>query len=363
MEAGRGSCFVDVGQGASNIILLGQRRAIVIDAGGRRAATVIRLLQHFQVETLTRLVITHNHDDHSRGASELLSAYNRRIEEVWFLHDDVLRRSLFWKRVNEEVNRGNLQRHQLLRLERGRSPVTVYRDGRVYLDILAPDFIQNLQAVEDRNANSSSGVLILGGGSGRVIFAGDSTVPEWRGLMARRKRPFKCDILTVPHHAGAVWQAKRSDETPEAFQDRVGADLDWLYSRAIQADRGVVSVGTNNQYKHPRPEVMAALRRAKVLPVCTQMTRQCATNLEEQRRRSLPLIFPSRSVLRRDVNGRGRSRNVACAGTVLVEFRDDGVVVQRLADHQAMIDRLADHHGGTPMCRPLGTPATLPTAG
>jgi beta-lactamase superfamily II metal-dependent hydrolase len=349
-------CFVDVGQGSSNLILLGRKRAIVIDAGGRQSGTVIRLLQHFQIESLTRLIVTHNHDDHSRGAANLLTAYSRRIEEVWFLHDDVLRRSLFWQRITEEVQRGNLTRDQLLRLERGRAPVTVYQDGKVYLDILAPDFIQNVQAVEDRNANSTSGILLLGGGPCRVIFTGDSTIPEWRGVMdpQRRKRPFTCDILTVPHHAGAVWERQQPGETEVAYRARIGTSLDWLYSSAVRATLGVVSVGTNNQFRHPRPEVMEALRRASVVPVCTQMTRQCTPDLEAQRARSLPMVLPSRSVSRRDVNESGRSRNVACAGTLLVEVQAGGYVVHRYADHQDLIDNLVTAHGVTPLCRPPG---------
>jgi hypothetical protein len=93
-----------------------------------------------------------------------------------------------------------------------------------------------------------------------------------------------------------------------------------------------------------------------VVPICTQMMVQCATDLEAQRGQSLPLMLPSRSVLRRDVNKRNRSRNVACAATVLAELRDEGVVIQRLADHQAMVDRLVTRHAGTPLCR--ATPAT-----
>jgi beta-lactamase superfamily II metal-dependent hydrolase len=355
-------CFADVGQGSCNVILLGERRAIVVDAGGRQVATVIRLLQYFYVESLVRLVVTHSHDDHSRGAAELLTAYSRRIEQVWFPHDDVLRRSVFWERVTEECERGNLHRTQLLRLERGQRPVTVYRQEGMYLDIIAPDFIQNLQAVEDRNANSTSGILLLGCGSRRVIFAGDSTIPEWQGLMERRKRPFKCDLLTVPHHAGGVWERQRAGEARPAFEARLRADLDWLYSSAVMTNYGIVSVGSNNQHKHPRPEVMGALLRAAVVPICTQMTRQCASDLEAQRGRSLPLVLPSRSVLRRDVNERSRSRNVPCAAMVLVELREEGVIIRRFADHQAMIDKLAAHHGGTPLCRPAAPPAPAATA-
>lgn len=354
-------CFADVGQGSCNIILLGERRAIVVDAGGRQFTTVLRLLQYFHIETLPRLVITHNHDDHSRGAAELLTAYSRRIQQVWFPNDDVLRRSIFWKRVTEELARENLHRTQLLRLERGQRPVTVCREAGMYLDILAPDFIQNLQAVEDRNANSTSGILLLGCGSRRVIFAGDSTIPEWQGVMERRKRPFECDLVTVPHHAGAVWERQRAGETKRAFEVRIQKELHWFYSSAVKANLCIVSVGSNNQHRHPRPEVMAALLHAGIVPICTQMTRRCATDLEAQRGRSLPLVIPSRSLLRRDLNERNPSRNVPCAATVVVELREEGIVVQRFADHQTMIDRIIARHGGTPLCRP-SIPLPPPTA-
>jgi hypothetical protein len=124
-----------------------------------------------------------------------------------------------------------------------------------------------------------------------------------------------------------------------------------LYSQAVKAEYGIVSVGTSNQHKHPRPEVVAALRRAGVVPICTQMTQQCCSDLEAQRGRSLSLVLPSRSVMTPDVTDSNRSRNVACAATVLVELRDNAVVIQRFADHQAMIDRIHTNHAGTPLCR------------
>jgi hypothetical protein len=175
--------------------------------------------------------------------------------------------------------------------------------------------------------------------------------------MQRRVRPFKCKILAVPHHAGGVWLRQVKGEAQTVFEARVRTDLDWFYSQAVNAEYGIVSVGTSNQHKHPRPEVMGALQRANVVPICTQMTRQCCADLEAQRGRSLPLVLPSRSVMTRDVSDSNRSRNVACAATVLVELQDAAVVIQRFNDHQDMINRLANPHGGTPLCRPTAPAA------
>jgi beta-lactamase superfamily II metal-dependent hydrolase len=344
-------CFVDVGQGTSNVILLGDRRAIVIDCGGAQAETVLAVLRRFQIDTLTRLIVSSSQDDHSRGAVAVLTAFRGRIEEVWMLDDVGRPTSLFWQRVREELQAQRLERHQIRLLVREDRPRQIYRDERVLLSLIAPDCVTSFRAVDDRNPNFTSAVLVLKRGRQQVLFAGDSTIAEWQDIMQRRSRPFKCGVLVVPHHAGGVWLRQQSGEAQVAFQARVRAELDWLYSRAINAEYGIVSVGTSNQHKHPRPEVMAALRRAEVAPICTQMTHQCCADLEAQRGRSLPLVLPSRSVMSRDVTGSSRSRNVACAATVLVELREDSIVIQRLADHQTMIDLLHTSHGGSPLCR------------
>jgi beta-lactamase superfamily II metal-dependent hydrolase len=344
-------CFVDVGQGTSNVILLGDRRAIIIDCGAAQAETVLAVLRRFQIDTICRLVVTHSHDDHSRGAAAVLTAYQGRVEQVWMLDDVRRSSSVFWLRVREELRATRLDRQQIRLLVREDRPKEVYRDGEVLLSLIAPDSVTNFQAVDDRDPNLTSAVLILKKGKRQILFAGDSTIAEWRDIMARRSRPLRCDLLAVPHHAGGVWRRQQSGEPQADFDARVRADLDWLYTAAIRAGHAVVSVGSSNQHRHPRPEVMAAMRRAGIVPICTQMTRQCAADLEAQRARSLPLVLPSRSVLRREVTGANRSRNVACAATVLVELSDQGVVIQRFADHQAMIDRLVTQHAGTPLCR------------
>ncbi len=344
-------CFVDVGQGTSNAILLGNRRAIVIDCGGAQAETVLALLRRFQIDTLTRLIISHSHDDHSRGAAAVLTAFQRRIDEVWLLDDVHRPESLFWQRILEELPANRLDRRQIPLLVREDKPRQIYRDERVLLSLIAPDCVTNLRAIDDRNPNFTSAVLILKRGKQQILFAGDSTIAEWQDIMQRRNRPFKCEVLAVPHHAGGVWLRQQNGEDQTAFEERVRAELDWLYSQAINAEYGIVSVGTSNQHRHPRSEVMAALRRAEVVPICTQMTRQCCTDLESQRGRSLPLVLPSRSVMTRDVTGSRRSRNVLCASTVLVELRQDTTVIQRFVDHQTMVDRLHINHGGSPLCR------------
>ena len=246
-------CFVDVAQGAASVILLGSGRAMVIDCGGRQARTLQALLTRFGVQFLERLVVTHNHADHSAGAAHILTAYRRRIGQIWMLYDTVLTGSHFWDRLNEEQGAGHLRRDQLRRLECQAGQYEIYHDNEVLLSVISPDLLGNLHAVRDGNPNATSGILVLKHASRQVVFAGDSTIEEWRVIHENRGgQPIRCMLLTVPHHGGRIWEPRRSNESDVAHDARVAAELDWLYTQAIIAEVGVVSVGTSNSYGHPR---------------------------------------------------------------------------------------------------------------
>ena len=344
-------CFVDVAQGSASVILLGGGRAIVIDCGGMQARTVISLLNRFRVSTITRLIVTHNHADHSGGAVALLTAYQNRVDEIWMVYDTVLDHSVFWQRIDEDVTAGRLTEEQIFRLEYRNGPTEIYRGEGMLLAAVAPSMIGNLRAVRDANPNATSGVLVLKRDGRQVVFSGDSTIPEWQAIRQRLGRPIKCLLLTVPHHAGKVWEEQRPGETDADFTARVRAELDWLYTDAVNAEVGVVSVGTSNSYRHPRPEVLDAFRRSGGTVFCTQMTSRCDRDLETQRRRALPLLLPSRSSTATQRTGRGVSKNVACGGTLVVEFVAGVVTILRLAEHQAAVSRVPHVAGQRPLCR------------
>lgn len=343
--------FADVAQGSAAVVLLGDRRALVIDCGGRQSRTVIELLSRLSVESIPRLVVSHNHDDHSAGAAALLTAFRSRVEQVWMLHDTVLVGSLFWKRVNEEVTGGRLRRDQLVRLERRNTPGLVYNHGGVRLAVLAPDLMANVAGVQAANPNATSGILVLQRGQQQIVFSGDSTISEWQVVHALRPQPITCLLATVPHHGGKVWGDRRPGEDEAGYTARVGAELDWLYTSALRPRVGVISVGTTNSHKHPRPEVVDALRRNGTTPICTQMTRQCEPALEDQRRRALPLVYPGKSTPALDRNDNGRSRNVACAGTIVAEITVGRTIIHRLGEHQGVISDIPHVPGQGPLCR------------
>ena len=106
------------------------------------------------------------------------------------------------------------------------------------VDILAPDACASGTASD---ANNDSIVLRVSVGDDTVLFSGDAEEPS-QERMLEQGVPLDADVLKVPHHGG--------DTSYEPFFAAVGAEL------------AVVSVGQPNDYGHPVPEVLAAVRAA-----------------------------------------------------------------------------------------------------
>lgn len=332
--------FLDVAQGTCQIVLLGGRRAIVLDCGVPNDRLVLQFLRRLGIEYLDRLIVSHSHSDHIGGAVSVLGEYQDRVDKICFVQDDQFLASSFWRRISELLRAGTLTRDQLIRLEATNEPQLVWTDiaRSARLRTYSPTAAENLLAQDARQQNPTSAVLFLDVRDQRVIFAADSEVGQWREIRQRSGRRMECGVLAVPHHAG------RAHSSPE--------DLAWLFDEALDAEVAVISVGTSNAHGHPRQDVVSALTARGARVLCTQITRRCHNNLEALRPAVLrPVLYPGKSSATRDVTRAGNSRNVACAGTVRVSLSPAGLNVERLAVHQRAVDELAAAGPVCPLCR------------
>lgn len=332
--------FLDVGQGTCQIILLGARRAIVIDCGPTKNRTVLHFLKRMDIDQIACLVVSHSHKDHSGAAAAILGEYQDRVERICFVQDDQFLKSPFWLRISDFLKADILKKDQLTRLEAAGRPQLVWEDGthRARLRTFSPLAAENLLAQEAGKQNPTSAVLFLDVGTCRVIFAADSEVSQWKEIRRSAGRRLRCDVLAVPHHGGATASTE--------------AELVWLLDEAIQADVAVVSVGTSNTHGHPRADVIESLTSRGVCVMCTQITRKCSDDLESLRPGVLqPTTILGRSSSGRDVTRSGNSRNVACAGTIRAVFTAGNLAIDHLGDHQRAVDALATRVNGHPLCR------------
>lgn len=337
--------FLDVGQGSCNVILTGNRQAIVIDTG-RRFTELEKLLDTLGVNRISCLIISHLDTDHCGGAPGLITSFRNRIDHVYYPNDYRTKETRLWQTIRTEIKAGHLNATHLYRLERDEKPRQIWCSSTLQaeLKLFSPTFSENQDTLDKNDANASSGVLVLHVGNHTIVFPGDSSLEQWKRIYEERGTSLDCDIVAIPHHAGIIWTNRIKD-------DALKKELNWLYQDALRPRHAVISVGTSNGDKHPRPEVIDSLKSLSVPVLCTQITKQCCAKLETLRPGLIPLNNLGRSSPVSQKTGSGKSKNLACAGTVVAEISPTDVTLKRLLQHQSAVDLLRSSGRGSPLCR------------
>jgi competence protein ComEC len=141
---------------------------------------------------------------------------------------------------------------------------------------------------------------------------GDLEYPGWLALKTKYPE-VKCDALKFPHHGGA-WEELQTDD---------------LLS-TVKPSLVVLSVGSDNTYGHPGPEVFTSLqKRSDIRLLCTQATDSCMAKGSVQNEVTT-ISAKFRDQASKDssffvFSGRNRC---PCAGTVIIELGDRLRVLQ-----------------------------------
>ncbi|MBC8378031.1 MAG: MBL fold metallo-hydrolase [Planctomycetes bacterium] len=325
--------FLDVGQGTSNVILLGEGRAIVIDCGPKSSKETIELLNRY-VHTIEALVISHNDEDHDGNVQRILNQYRKAVNAIYFLKDrsPSSKIATFALLSSPEYKKDFPEPKGLV------TDCTVFSENNLNLTVLYPGFMDNLE-FED-NPNLTSGVLRLKCGNRKIVYPGDAGIKSWKSLSQKYgQKPLTCDVMAIPHHGGGLAKINRP------------ADHQELYSKYIKPQYGVISVGSSNSYKHPLPEAIVALRKQGIEVICSQMTVQCCQDLELVRRVPRSIPQPSRSSKRQDKTQGGKSRNVACFGSVAIEVSENDIKISDISAFNRAFQKFEQIPSFTPMCK------------
>jgi competence protein ComEC len=270
----------DVGQGDGLVLNAGGGRALVVDTGPD-PEPIRRCLDRLDVEAVPTLVLTHFHADHVGGVTGVLDG-----EEV----DEVLTTGL-------RDPPSGAATVATTAAEAGvpvRVPVPgeTGRVGDLTWQVLAPGATPPSPGEQGSAANNASLVLLVDVRGLRVLLTGD-VEPEAQQALARTYPSLRVDVLKVPHHGSR-------------FQDAA-----WL--AGLDPDVAVVSVGEDNDYGHPAPDLLDALDSAGATVARTDRAGDVAVVLRDGR-----LRLRSRRVragrTRRSAGPRPRPRQGARAG-------------------------------------------------
>lgn len=224
----------DVGQGDAFLAYYGQTQ-ILFDAGaGTRVLDCLAKYLAPDDRTIELVILTHPQIDHFGGLIEVFDRY--QVDSFLF----------------SELDSGTLE-YQVLKSKVGGSGIKVIRPdedlrlrmGKIYLDILHPSeaFVLSPDNAK-KDANDFSIVVKLSFDNFDALLTGDIS-PESETLLVGRGLITPVEYLKVPHHGS------KNGLTQQVL------DL-------AEPEVAIISVGKNNSYGLPSPEIITILEQKGV---------------------------------------------------------------------------------------------------
>ena len=218
--------FLDVGQGDSIFIELPTNETILIDASIKDASNkIINYLREENVSKIYYVFATHPHSDHIGGMSAVIKAFD--IGQIYMP-----------KAVTTTKTYENLLltiKDKNLKIKTAKAGNTIIDTDDLKLVVLAP----NQDSYE--SLNNYSIVLKLTYKEKSFLFMGDAETLSEKEITG----DVQADVLKVGHHGSRT-------STSQAFLNKVNPSY------------AVISVGLNNDYKHPHQEVIDRLEKKNI---------------------------------------------------------------------------------------------------
>ena len=234
---------LDVGQGDSLFLSFPHGHTMLVDGGGELGnfhsgsmrsgidigeEVVSPYLWSRGIKKIDVVALTHAHEDHLGGLPAIFE--NFRVGEFWVGRD--IQSAAYRQVLAAARAHGVVIRH----LKQGDS----FSEDGVSGEVLWPDDLSESQAAK----NDDSLVLRLTDGAETLLLAGDIERPSERKILAE-EQPVKVDFLKVAHHG-----SKTSTTDP--------------FLSAAHPAFAAISVGRDNLFGHPSPEVNERLEAAGV---------------------------------------------------------------------------------------------------
>ncbi|MDQ0112911.1 MBL fold metallo-hydrolase [Paenibacillus harenae] len=216
--------FIDVGQGASQLIIGPTGKTMLIDGGNNsEEAKIVAYLQRQQVSKVDILIATHPDADHAGGLDAVINhfdigkIYMPKVQSNTKTFEDVL------KAIKAKS----------LKVSTAKAGLTLEWEHDVEVLMLAPVGVYG-------ETNEMSAVVKLSYGENSFLLTGDAEGESESDIM-KSGFSLKADVLLVGHHGS-----------------HSSTSTSWL--KNVQPQYAVIQSGPNN-YGHPASEVLGRLKK------------------------------------------------------------------------------------------------------
>jgi len=215
--------YIDVGQGASQLIIAPNGKSMLIDAGNNDdEQRVVSYVKDQGIDKIDILIVTHPDADHSGGADAVIDAFE--IGAIYM--PKVQSNTKTFESVLTSIDNKNLS------IKTAKAGLNLDLDEDLTIRMLGP-------VGKYSDANDMSAVVRLEYGDTSFLFTGDAECESERDMLDSGTT-LKSDVLLVGHHGS-------NSSTTEDFL------------RAVDPDHAVIQVG-DNQYGHPTDHILKRLQ-------------------------------------------------------------------------------------------------------
>lgn len=218
--------FLDVGQGASQLLISPSGKTMLIDAGNNdKEQVMLDYLKQYQITKLDIVIGTHPDADHIGGLDKVID--QTIVDKIYM--PKISSNTRTFESLLESIS------NKKLKVQTAKAGLTLDWDKEVQVEMIAP------AAVYD-NANNMSAVVKITYGTTSLLLTGDAEAASEKDMI-KSGVDLSSTVLGVGHHGS-------KSSTSLTFLNK------------MKPQYAIIQSGKDNNYGHPDKTILSRLKKA-----------------------------------------------------------------------------------------------------